>query len=71
MYRYLPRHMFGFIQGKLFPKYFFLGTILSSITLITFLIENPFPSWERKQTIQVCTDCVLLYIARAEDNDIH
>ena len=53
MYMYLPRHMFGFIQSKLFPKYFTLGTVLSSVSIITFLVEHPFPKWERVEKIQV------------------
>ena len=53
MYRHLPRHTFGFIQGKLFPKYFLLGTILSSVTLLTYVIQNPVPAWEWEQKVQV------------------
>ena len=55
MYRNLPRHTFGFIQGKLFPKYFQLGTILSSVTLATYVVQNPFGEWDTRQMIQVCT----------------
>ncbi len=55
MYRHLPRHMFGFIQGKLFPKYFRLGTVLSFISLLTYILQNPLDQWERQQMIQVHT----------------
>lgn len=60
MYRHLPRHTFGFIQGKLFPKYFLLGTILSSVTLLTYVIQNPLRAWEGQQRVQV--RFVLLYM---------
>ncbi len=53
MYQYMPRHMFGFIQSKLFPKYFLLGTILSSVTIVTFLIEHPFTDWDFTEKMQV------------------
>ena len=52
MFQYLPRHMFGYIQSKLFPKYFLLGTILSAITTITYLIEHPFTEWNYIEKIQ-------------------
>ena len=54
MFRHLPRHTFGYIQGKLFPKYFLLGTILSSVTLLTYIVQNPFQAWEWQQRVQVC-----------------
>ena len=53
MFRLLPRHMFGYVQSKLFPKYFLLGTVLSSVSMVTFIIEHPFGSWDTQQTIQV------------------
>lgn len=53
MYRNLPRHTFGYIQGKLFPKYFLVGMILSSITMTTFIIQNPLHSWKSAQIVQV------------------
>lgn len=55
MYQNLPRHTFGYIQGKLFPKYFLLGTILSSVTIATYIVKNPINVWERQQMIQVGT----------------
>ena len=53
MYKYLPRHTFGYIQSKLFPKYFMLGTVLSSIVLGTFIIDNPMNNWNFEQKLQV------------------
>ena len=55
MYRHLPRHTFGSIQSKLFPKYFLLGTVLATLTLATFMVEHPFGEWDRQQTIQAST----------------
>lgn len=37
LYFSLPRHTFGLIQEVLFPKYFTLGTGLSTISLVTFV----------------------------------
>ena len=37
LYFSLPRHTFGMCQEILFPKYFTLNTVLSAITLITFV----------------------------------
>lgn len=53
MYQFLPRHTFGYIQSKLFPKYFLLGTILSTVSLITFIIDNPISTWAFQQKLQV------------------
>ena len=53
MFRHLPRHMFGYVQSKLFPKYFLLGTVLSSVALATYVLEHPFGKWETKQIVQV------------------
>ena len=53
MFRHLPRHMFGLIQSKLFPKYFLLGTILSSITALSYLVVHPFSDWRYQEKVQV------------------
>lgn len=37
LYFSLPRHTFGLIQEVLFPKYFTLGTGLSTISLVSFV----------------------------------
>lgn len=37
LYFNLPRHVFGNVQKVLFPKYFFLNSVLSFITLAIFL----------------------------------
>lgn len=36
LYFSLPRHTFGLCQEVLFPKYFLINTLLSTMTLITF-----------------------------------
>ena len=54
MIKYLPRHTFGYVQSKLFPKYFMLGVALSGISLATFLIDNnPVSGWGFEQKMQV------------------
>ena len=53
MYKYLPRHTFGYIQSKLFPKYFMLGLVLSTTTLVTFILDNPVTTWNFQQKLQV------------------
>lgn len=40
LYFSLPRHTFGKCQEILFPKYFLLNTILSSLTLVSFAKLN-------------------------------
>ena len=43
----IPQEAFAFIQSKLFPKFFHLGTILTSITIITSFMESV-PQLEHK-----------------------
>lgn len=50
----LPRHQFGKVQSKLFPKYFHLQTLTSASCLMAFLIKHPLESMETAQLIQVC-----------------
>ena len=59
MYRVLPRHMFGLVQSKMFPKYFRLGTILSSLAVITFILAHPFGQWETRAKIQASLHVVV------------
>lgn len=40
LYFSLPRHTFGMCQEVLFPKYFLLNTLLSTMTVITFAKIN-------------------------------
>ena len=51
MYHFLPCHTFGYIQSKLFPKYFMI--IFSTVSLITFIIDNHVNSWAFEQKLQV------------------
>ena len=53
MIRFLPRHTFGYVQSKLFPKFFTLGVVLSGISLVTFMIDNPINSLTFEQKMQV------------------
>lgn len=48
MYTNLPRHTFGYIQSKLFPKYFQTGTILLTVVMCTFLWEHNEWNWKVK-----------------------
>lgn len=59
MYRVLPRHTFGLVQSKMFPKYFRLGTILSSLAVITFFLAHPFGQWETREKIQASLQVVV------------
>ncbi|XP_011404217.1 PREDICTED: transmembrane protein 205-like [Amphimedon queenslandica] len=56
MYKHLPRHTFGYIQSKLFPKYFLFGAVLSSLSIATYLVENPIHSWGLQESVQVSID---------------
>ncbi|GAB1610629.1 transmembrane protein 205-like isoform X1 [Argonauta hians] len=49
----LPRHKFGEVQSKLFPCYFALETITSTITLVTYILKHPAISWENNNKLQV------------------
>ena len=53
MRKYLPRHTFGYVQSKLFPKFFMLGVALSGVSLATFLFDNPMSEWGFEQKMQV------------------
>ncbi|XP_052864984.1 transmembrane protein 205 [Anopheles cruzii] len=63
LYFSLPRHTFGLIQEVLFPKYFALGTGLSTISLISFvelrrnhrpeLAHRPLAYWEPADLLQI------------------
>lgn len=48
MYANLPRHTFGYVQSKLFPKYFQTGTILMTVVVGTFLWEHDNWDWKAK-----------------------
>lgn len=59
MYTNLPRHTFGYIQSKLFPKYFQTGTILLTVVMCTFLWEHN--EWNWKVKLQVRDHVITLY----------
>lgn len=58
MYSNLPRHTFGYIQSKLFPKYFQTGSILMTVVISTFLLEHS--EWNWKAKLQVRAHVILI-----------
>ena len=53
MFRHLTYHIFGFIQSKLLPVYFGVGSFLCFVAVVTFLLANPFCAWKLTDCSQV------------------
>uniref|UniRef100_K3ZP96 TMEM205-like domain-containing protein n=1 Tax=Setaria italica TaxID=4555 RepID=K3ZP96_SETIT len=49
MFRYLPRHQFGSLQGKMFPAYFMLISACSAVSVAAFAYLHP---WKTASTIE-------------------
>ncbi|PUZ45776.1 hypothetical protein GQ55_8G251700 [Panicum hallii var. hallii] len=49
MFKYLPRHQFGNLQGKMFPAYFTLISVCSAISVAAFAYLHP---WKTSSTIE-------------------
>nr|BBD82320.1 unknown protein [Oryza sativa Indica Group]BBF89978.1 putative transmembrane protein 205 [Oryza rufipogon] len=49
MFKYLPRHQFGSLQGKMFPAYFMLISVCSAISVAAFAYLHP---WKTASTIE-------------------
>lgn len=49
MFKYLPRHQFGNLQGKMFPAYFMLISVCSAISVAAFAYLHP---WKTASTIE-------------------
>ncbi|CAL4990588.1 unnamed protein product [Urochloa decumbens] len=49
MFKYLPRHQFGSLQGKMFPAYFMLISTSSAISVAAFAYLHP---WKMASTIE-------------------
>ncbi|XP_062197470.1 uncharacterized protein LOC133900375 [Phragmites australis] len=49
MFKYLPRHQFGSLQGKMFPAYFMLMSVCSAISVAAFAYLHP---WKTSSTIE-------------------
>ncbi|CAN6373491.1 unnamed protein product, partial [Urochloa humidicola] len=49
MFKYLPRHQFGSLQGKMFPAYFMLISVSSAISVAAFAYLHP---WKTASTIE-------------------
>ncbi|CAD6252382.1 unnamed protein product [Miscanthus lutarioriparius] len=49
MFKYLPRHQFGSLQGKMFPAYFMLISACSAISVAAFAYLHP---WKTASTIE-------------------
>ncbi|KAG2564062.1 hypothetical protein PVAP13_8KG334000 [Panicum virgatum] len=50
MFKYLPRHQFGSLQGKMFPAYFTLISVCSAISVAAFAYVHP---WKTSSTIEL------------------
>jgi hypothetical protein len=51
MMRVMPRHDFGQVQSRLFPKYFFLTSASSFLSLVSFLRLNPVNTARSKEVL--------------------
>ncbi|GJN05114.1 hypothetical protein PR202_ga22719 [Eleusine coracana subsp. coracana] len=49
MFKYLPRHQFGSLQGNMFPAYFMLISVCSAISVAAFAYLHP---WETASTLE-------------------
>ncbi|WOL03270.1 transmembrane protein 205-like [Canna indica] len=49
MFKYLPRHQFGNLQGKMFPAYFMLTSVCAAISVAAFAYLHP---WRSASTIE-------------------
>jgi hypothetical protein len=49
----LPRHQFGQVQAALFPKYFFLSSFTTFLTLNSFLQMSPVTTWKNDRLFLV------------------
>ncbi|XP_072129689.1 transmembrane protein 205 [Mobula birostris] len=54
----LTRHTFGFIQSKLFPSYFHLGSACAFFNLMIFAIHHPSEQLNQEETFQI----IILFI---------
>jgi len=46
MFFNMPRHLFGRVQSKLFPKYFLISSVTSFAALGTFALMFPYSGWD-------------------------
>lgn len=46
MFFNMPRHLFGRVQSKLFPKYFLISSVTSAVALGSFALMYPYAGWE-------------------------
>jgi len=46
MFFNMPRHLFGRVQSKLFPKYFLISSVTSLVALGSFALMYPYGGWE-------------------------
>ncbi|KAG6524760.1 transmembrane protein 205-like [Zingiber officinale] len=49
MFKYLPRHQFGNLQGKMFPAYFKMVSVCAAISVAAFAYLHP---WRSASTIE-------------------
>lgn len=65
MFFSLPRIMFGHLQSRMFPLYFATTLVLSSVTLMTYIVQHPYPTMtntEVKQLIGLCACVVSTFV---------
>ncbi|XP_053383052.1 transmembrane protein 205-like isoform X1 [Mercenaria mercenaria] len=65
MFFSVPRIMFGHLQSRMFPLYFTLTLVLSCVTLLTYVVQHPYPtmtSSEAKQLMGMCICVISIFI---------
>ncbi|CAD5116403.1 DgyrCDS5295 [Dimorphilus gyrociliatus] len=53
MFHNLPRHLFGDVQSRLFPKYFSFGVLSNAVCICTYFLHHSINNLETRGFIQI------------------
>jgi hypothetical protein len=66
LYKNLPRDLFGLVQAKLFPVYYWISYICGTLLVLTYNQLHPLKNYENQDCVKMTALCLMLLFSLAQ-----
>lgn len=66
LFKTLPRVLFGEVQSKLFPPYYFISYVCGTLMVVTYHILHPLKNYVPQDCVRMTALCLMLLFSLAQ-----